>query len=82
MTTTFLLSNDIVRRTGIALESEERIGSSADEGCDPADVHLRSPCLPEVTEQSLEKRYLGTEVAVGVNIYRSSASQYTAIYRG
>jgi len=34
-TTTFLLFNDIVRRTGIVLESGEKIRSSADEGCDP-----------------------------------------------
>jgi hypothetical protein len=54
-TTAFLLFNDIVRRTGIVLESEEKIGSRADEGCYPADVHLRSSYLPEVTEQNWEK---------------------------
>jgi len=56
ITTTFILFNDIVRRTGIALESAEKIRSSADEGCNPADVHLRSSYLPEVTEKNWEKR--------------------------
>jgi hypothetical protein len=39
-TRTFLLFNDVVRRTGIVLESEEKIRGSADEGCDLADLHL------------------------------------------
>ena len=55
-TTTFLLFNDIVRRNGVVLESEEKIRGSADEGCDPADSHLRSSYLPEVTEQNWDKR--------------------------
>jgi len=33
-TTTFLLFNDTVPRTGIVLESEEKVRSGADEGCD------------------------------------------------
>jgi hypothetical protein len=67
-TTTFLLSNDAVPRTGIVLESEEKARSSADEGCDPADLYLWSSYLPEVTEQNWEKCYLGTEVGFGVKI--------------
>jgi len=55
-TTAFLLFNDIVRRSGIVLESEEKIRSRAGEGCNPVDLHLRSSYLPEVTEKNLEKR--------------------------
>jgi hypothetical protein len=54
--TTFLLFNDTVPRTGIVLESEEKIRSGADKGNDPTVVYLPSSSLPEVTEQNWEKR--------------------------
>jgi hypothetical protein len=55
-TITLILFNDTVRRTAIVLEGGEKVSRSADDGCDPADIHLRSSYLYEVTEKNWEKR--------------------------